>query len=48
MKKNLLVSVTLVFGFCGSLLAQDAPDAAITQKTKDEGLTRYGRPFGGK
>ncbi len=38
MKKNLLLSVTLFLGFCGNLLAQDTPDAAITQKIKDEGM----------
>lgn len=40
MKKNLLLSVTLLLSFCGTLLAQDSPDAAITQKIKDEGLNR--------
>ncbi len=38
MKKNLLLSVTLLLSFCGTLLAQDSPDAAITQKIKDEGM----------
>jgi carboxypeptidase Q len=38
MKKNLLLSLTLVCALSGVLLAQDAPDAAITQKIRDEGL----------
>ncbi|MGI4020782.1 MAG: M28 family metallopeptidase [Janthinobacterium lividum] len=38
MKKNLLLSLILVCAFSGRLLAQDAPDAAITQKIRDEGL----------
>ncbi|RYE06741.1 MAG: peptidase M28, partial [Sphingobacteriaceae bacterium] len=40
MKKTLLLSLTLVCGFSGGLLAQDTPDAAITQKIRDEGLNR--------
>lgn len=38
MKKNLLLSLVLFLGFCGNLLVQDIPDAAITQKIKDEGM----------
>ena len=40
MKKNLLLSLTVAFGLTGTLFAQDVPDAAITQKIRDEGLNR--------
>ncbi len=38
MKKKLLLSVSLVFSLTVAAFAQDMPDAAITQKIKDEGM----------
>lgn len=38
MKKNLLLSVSLLLNFSVAVFAQDMPDAAITQKIKDEGM----------
>jgi len=38
MKKKLFFSCLIIAGLTGSALAQEAPDAAMVQKIRDEGL----------